>query len=113
MPQTPTFTADALGLATLVTAIVDGGGSQLEVEEVKIWWSNDDAFLFGSVELSKQEGGVYGEIAFFPTQDNTVLFVDVQYKTKEWIAPLRFSLSSEAQLPAGFVPHIRDVNSCL
>ncbi len=113
VPQTPTFTATPLGLATAVAATVDGGGSHLEVEEVKVWWSNDDAFLFGSVTLPPQGGGIYGELALFPTQANTVLYVDVQYKTKEWLAPLRFSLSSEPQMPAGFVPHIRDVNSCL
>jgi cephalosporin-C deacetylase-like acetyl esterase len=113
IPQTPTFTADSIGLATLVTAVVDGGGPHLEVEEVKIWWSNDDAFLFGSVTLQAQGGGIYGELALFPTQANTVLYVDVQYKTKELIFPLRFSLSSVPQIPAGFVPHIRNVSSCL
>lgn len=113
VPQTPTFSATPMGLATAVAANVDGGGSQLEVEEVKVWWSNDDAFLFGSVTLKEQGGGVYGDLALFPTQANTVLYVDVQYKTKEWLAPLRFSLSSEPQIPAGFVPHIRNVSSCL
>jgi hypothetical protein len=113
IPQTPTFTADPVGLVTIVTAVVDSGGPHLEVEEVKVWWSNDDAFLFGSVPLEAQGGGVYGEVAFFPTEANSVLYVDVQYKTKELFFPLRFSLSSAPQIPAGFVPHIRDVSSCL
>ncbi len=113
LPLSPTFTATPMGPATAVTALVDGSSPDLEVEEVKVWWSNDDAFLFGSVTLKEQGGGVYGELALFPTQGNSVLFVDVQYKTKEWIAPLRFSLSSMPQIPEGFVPHIRDVNSCL
>ncbi len=113
VPQTPTFTADAIGLVTIVSAVVDPGGPHLDVEEVKVWWSNDDAFLFGSVTLPKQGDGLYGEVAFFPTEANSVLYVDVQYKTKEIFAPLRFSLSSVPKIPAGLVPHIRDVNSCL
>ncbi len=113
IPAAPTFSPTPAGLATLVTAAVDPGGPHLEVEKVHVWASNDDAFLFGSVELKPQGGGIYGELALFPMQANTVMFVDVEYKTKDWLFPEHFSVSSEPTIPAGFIPHIRDINSCL
>ena len=113
VPEPPVMEMAPLGLATAVTAVVDPGGSKLDVEHVKVWWSNDDAFLFGSVELSEQGGGIYGEMALFPTVAKTVAFVDVQYKVKGWLNNERFSISSAPILPEGFVPHIRHWETCL
>jgi cephalosporin-C deacetylase-like acetyl esterase len=113
IPVAPTFVASPVGLATAITATVDPGGPHLQVDSVHVWWSNDDAFLFGSVPLVEQAPGIYGELALFPLQPYTVLYVDVQYKTKDWVLPQRFSLTSEPHLPAGFIPHIRDVETCL
>jgi dienelactone hydrolase len=109
LPETPTFDLSPQGLATVVSAVVDESSSSLKVEEVKIWWSNDDSFLYGSVALDRHGPGLYGKLALFPTAANTVAFVDVLYKTKDLILPTRFSLSSTPRVPQGLVPHIRAI----
>jgi len=113
VPAPPTVEVAPIGAATMVSAIVDPGGSKLEVEHVKVWWSNDHAFLFFSHELKPQGGGLYSDLTLFPLEPQSVYFVDVQYKTKNWLTPERFSISSPPTLPDGFVPHIRDVDTCL
>lgn len=113
IPQPPVVSVVAAGPATVVTAIVDGGGSQLEVEEVKYWWSNDDSFAFGSVALPGTGGGTYQSVVAAPLAANTVYFVDVLYRTRELVLPQRFSVSSVPVLPAGHVPHIRAIDTCL
>jgi hypothetical protein len=91
---------------------VDAGGSKLVVESVRVWWSNDDAFLFGYADL-EEKSGVWSKLAAFPLAPNTIYFVDVQYKTKALLAPDRFSVSSLPVIPAGLVPHIRSKDTCL
>jgi hypothetical protein len=113
LPAEPTVTLTSLGAATLVSATVDPGGAALEVDEVQIWWSNDDAFLWGNVSLSEVGDGLYGDVVAFPLQANTSYYVDVTYKTHALLAPEQFAISSPPSLPAGFVPHIRDVQTCL
>lgn len=113
LPSAPSVTLTPAGAATVVAATVDGGGAALDVEEVKIWWSNDDAFLWGNVALAPAGGGVYGGLVGFPVLPNTAYYVDVVYKTKSFLAPQRFALSSMPALPGGFVPHIRDIQTCL
>lgn len=113
VPQAPQVTVQPVGVVTIVTALVDGGGSKLDVENVKVWFSNDDSFLYGSVELKSQGNGLYAETALFPVQGNTITYVDVQYKTKDLLFPERFSISSVPVIPAGLVPHIRNVETCL
>jgi cephalosporin-C deacetylase-like acetyl esterase len=113
LPLAPVVQVQAVGQATFVTAVVDSGGPDLLVEEVKIWASNDDSFIYGGVVLDPAGNGVYSKLVAFPLQPNTISFVDAQYKTKALINPERFSLSSEPVIPAGLVPHIRDIGNCL
>lgn len=113
LPAQPSATLTPVGAATFVTADVDEGGVSLDVGEVKIWWSNDDSLIYGSVSLDDQGNGVYSALAAFPTLANTITFVDVEYKTKDLIAPQRFSLSSRAAIPDGLVPDIRSMTSCV
>ena len=113
VPTPPQVTVQAVGPVTMVTAVVDPGGSKLEVEEVKVWASNDDSFFFASVDLANQGNGLYSEMAWFTLQENTVLFVDVQYRTQSLLFPERFSISSPPQVPATLVPHIRNIDSCM
>jgi cephalosporin-C deacetylase-like acetyl esterase len=116
VPAAPVVVVQAQGGGVLVTATVDGGGSALQVEEVRFWWSTDDAFLWGSNELDKGTGvfaGVWWALLPVPPAPNLVTYVDVQYKTKALLAPDRFSISSVPALPAGFVPHLRAQDSCL
>ena len=113
LPEEPTVTLSAVGAATFVAAQVDDGGAHLDVAEVKVWWSNDDSLIYGNVTLDDQGGGIYSALAGFPTAANTIAFVDVEYKTKAILAPERFSLSSRPTIPAGLIPDIRSMNSCV
>ena len=99
-------------MASLVAATVDPGGSELEVEEVKIWWSNDNGVLFGNVVLDRQSATLYGELVGFPATENTITYVDVQYRTVDLLFRERFSLSSRPAIPDGLVPNIRSIDSC-
>ena len=112
LPSQPTLEVSAAGPATAVTVIADPGGPDLQIEHVWIWWSNDDAFIFGNVELKKGSGGTFADIALFPLQANTIVYADVQYTTGG-LFPERFSLSSRPKIPAGLIPHIRGMDSCL
>jgi len=111
-PQPPVVTLQPLGAVAAVVAVVDPGGSKLDVESVKVWWSTDDMFIFGWTDLDKSNG-VYSKLAAVPVAPNLVTFVDVQYKTKALIAPERFSVSSPPVIPPGLVPHIRSMGNCL
>lgn len=103
---------DAGGLA-MVAALVDPGTDTYDVERVWYWFSNDDAYTFLSVELQDQGSGLWGALVPAPLQDNTVYYVDVQYKTKSFFAPERFAVSSRPRVPQGLIPHIRQWETCL
>ncbi len=103
---------DAGGL-TMVAALVDSGTDAYGVERVWYWFSNDDAYTFLSVELEDQGDGLWGALVPAPLQDNTVYYVDVQYKTKSFLAPERFAVSSRPRVPQGLIPHIRQWGTCL
>ena len=111
IPNPPQVTVTPLGPTTTVTALVDVSASKLKVADVRVWWSNDDAFLWGDLELEAQGGGVWNKLALFPTAPNTVLYVDVLYETKDLI-PRQFSVSSAPILPAGWVPNIHAIDGC-
>ena len=112
VPIEPTVTLQDAGGVTLVTAQVGAPGPALILEEVTLWWSNDDAFLFGGVKLDPAGGDAWGLLALFPLTPGTVAYVDAQYRTKSLI-PERFTVSSRPTLPPGHVPHIRDITTCL
>ena len=113
VPAAPIVTVTPIEGLTAVIAEVDPGGAELDVESVHIWWSNDNALLFGSVELTYQDGDIYGALVAFPLQENSVYFVDVQYTTGEILFPTRFSISSPPHIPEGLVPTIRVLGTCL
>ena len=113
LPAAPLVQLSAVGAATYVAAVVDGGGPALDVDEVRFWWSGDDAFAFGSVTLDAQGGGLYAKLVPATLGADAVTYVDAQYTTGELLAPERFSVSSPPTIPAGLVPHIRKIASCL
>ena len=113
IPQPPAVSITPLGAFTLVGAVVDAGGSKLSIEEVKVWASNDQAFLFAGMALKNQGGTLYSEVVPVVLDGNSVYYVDVQYKTADFLFPERFSVSSPPVIPPGQIPHIRDINSCL
>ena len=113
LPAAPSFTSTPVGATTLVVATVDPGGSTLTVDNVKVWWSSDDSYLYGSMDLNKKNSTTYtAEPALFTTAPNTVMFVDVQYKPVNPLSAERFTLTTPPSIPADLVPHIRDIASC-
>jgi len=112
-PLPPSVQVQPAGPVTFVTALADQGGSKLKVEAVRFWASNDDAFFFASQELDDNGNGIYSALVPITIQANTVYYVDVQYKTSSLLFPKRFALASPPVIPPGFVPHIREMGSCL
>lgn len=110
LPAMPEVTAEPVGLATMVHATVDEGGTGYVVEHVWFWASNDNAHLFFSTEMDELGGGFYTKLVPATLQGNTVCYVDVQYRTKNLLFPERFSLSSRPHVPDGLVP---DIWQCL
>ncbi|MBT3397252.1 MAG: prolyl oligopeptidase family serine peptidase, partial [Alphaproteobacteria bacterium] len=73
VPEPPVVEVTPVGLTTLVSVAVDGGGSNFKVDHAHIWWSNDNSRIYGSVELEISEnGGFHQQVALYPTQANTV-----------------------------------------
>lgn len=113
VPLTPTVTVTAQGDLTAVAAQVDTGGSSLEVEEVRVFWSNDNSLLYFNQTLDEVGGGLYGALTPFPLRDNSIYFVDVVYRTDALLFPDRFAISSPPVIPDGLVPSIRAFGTCL
>lgn len=113
VPMPPSVQVTPIGAAMAVVAVVDSGGSKLQVKEVTFWGSNDNAFFWGGAKLESAGNGIYQAVVPAPMQANTTYYVDVEYQTKAVLFPDRFSISSVPVIPPGFVPHIRDINSCL
>jgi dienelactone hydrolase len=111
IPRPPSVVASSAGAATYVVAGVDRPAG-LEIDEVRLWWSSDSAFLFASQTLTPKSGGVYDKLVPLPLSSASAYFVDVQYRTRG-LFPARFSVSSDPVLAAGFVPRIRAINTCL
>ncbi len=112
IPSTPQLQASNLGGATYLTAIVDGGGSALDVDTVHVWWSGDDCWSFISQELESKGNGLYDALVPMVLPPNSVYYVDVVYKTSGLFAE-RFSVSSAPVIPDGLVPAIRNMTTCM
>lgn len=111
LPQTPTLSAVAVGGGAFFSATVDEPPA-LAIEEVRLWWSGDNGYLFGSLPLDRADSRSYRKLVPVPLT-GAVYFIDVQYKTRDLFFPVRFSLSSTPVLPSGMVPRIRSQTSCL
>ncbi|MBI5488207.1 MAG: acetylxylan esterase [Deltaproteobacteria bacterium] len=98
-------------------ASVDPGNASLEVEAVRFWWSQDAAVLWVGQDLARDSGtGLWTAclpVAFDPSA--VPYYVDAQYVTPLLVRfpQERFSLSSDATIPAGFVPTIRGITDCM
>lgn len=109
IPAEPTAQVLSQSGLSMVVAAVDEGG--YIVEDVRTWVSIDDAYTFWAVPMKESLGLWVTELLpEFPK--NAVWFVDVIYRTKDLIAPDRFSISSVPVLPDGFIPHIRKAPEC-
>lgn len=112
-PWDLTFTK--IGDVWIAHVRVDDGGPQLSVEEARLWASTD-AKYWASLELVPKGGGIYGTKAdeFVPQDPSTLVhFVDATYRTGSLVGRARFSISTRPSFPAGHVPAIRDIQSCL
>lgn len=112
-PQNLTFTQ--VGNVWIAHVVVDGGGANLSVDAVRLWASTD-AKVWASLELESKGSGIWGtrNDAFVPQDPATLVhYVDVTYRTNALINPHRFSISTRPTFPAGHVPAIRDMQSCL
>ncbi|MBM4398542.1 MAG: acetylxylan esterase, partial [Deltaproteobacteria bacterium] len=110
LPAQPEVAVTAVGGVTAVTAVVDATG--YDVESVRFWWSADDCFTFLYADLD-ETSGVWTRLAPATLPPNAVWFADVTYRTKDLLFPGRFALSSRPAIPAGFVPHIREIETCM
>lgn len=115
IPAAPMAEATPAGQLTMITAIVDEGGSELNVVNVKAWFSTDSGFFYGSADLNLVEDSdsMYFLLAPFTMQPNTILYVDVTYEESGWFGSEVFALSSPPVYLSSFVPHIRDMDTCL
>jgi dienelactone hydrolase len=113
LPIEPAVSVSVVGAATVIDAVVDPGGSRLVVDEVRFWYSVDNALIFLNETLDEVGGGHWGKIVAAAMPANGVWFVDVTYRTDDLIGADRFTLSSRPHLPDAFVPNVRSITSCL
>lgn len=110
LPAAPTMTLTQTGPALAIEAQVDEPSGQ-RVVEVVVWWSFDDGLLWANAVLERQAAGRYGLIAAVTPPANALAFVDVVYEAGTF-GP-RYSISSAPAIPAGHVPRIRAIDTCL
>jgi len=113
LPQAPQMVLTPVAGGVYIVAMVDELGQRLSVDSVRFWASNDDSYIFASVELEHSSNGVFTGVVPFTQQANTVFYLDVQYRTEDLLFPERFSISSPPQVPEGLIPHIRSMSTCL
>jgi dienelactone hydrolase len=111
MPRSAQLGATAAGGQTRFVANVDRPRGY-EIDEVRLWWSDDAAYSYRSVPLVGKSPTAYEALAPLTLTDSTIYFVDVQYRTVNLLSPHRFAISSEPVVPPGLVPHIRAYGSC-
>jgi len=113
-PTTPEVTTNVIGAATYVMAAVDGGGSNLDVESVRFWASNDGAMNFFSQELNYNDSlHMWDATVPMVIGADVLYYLEVVYKTDALVLPDRFLLSSIPRIPAGFVPIIHPMDDCV
>lgn len=110
LPAAPTMTLTQNGPALVIEAQVDEPSGQ-RVVEVVVWWSFDDGLIWANAALDRQSAGRYGLIAAVTPPANALAFVDVLYEAGTF-GP-RYSISSAPTIPAGHVPRIRAIDTCL
>ncbi len=111
LPATPQVSLVPVGSGTVVTALVDEPSS-LVVDEVRLFVSGDSSYTYTNVKLDRDGSRTYRKVLPISIPAG-VSFVDVQYKTRDLIFPIRFSVSSQPAIPSGLVPHIRSQTNCL
>jgi cephalosporin-C deacetylase-like acetyl esterase len=112
VPAAPNLDTQQLSDSVLVTATIDPGGAKLKVEQVAYWFSVDDAYSWGGLALDSAGGNSFAGSLPLQLPPNTISYVDVQYSTKALVNPAKFSISSVPRGPSGFVPRIRDMDTC-
>lgn len=113
LPASPTLSLSPAGAGTLVTATVDESVGALPVEDVRFWWSGDRALTFLGVELPRRSAGVYATVVPVTVGVDSVVFVDVQYRTRAPLGTERFSLSSPPVFADALIPQVRRIGACV
>lgn len=112
LPAEPSVTLTTIGAATQITALIDESPAGLLVDKVTLWLSDDRSGLYVGIDLSRGAPGVWQALAPGTPSAQAITYVDAQYRTRA--APTtRFALASRPSIPAGLVPRIREITSCL
>lgn len=111
LPQEPGLVLTGVGSLTAVQTTVDMPNN-LNVEEVRLWWSGDNGLSFSSVLLNAESPGNYTGTVAVARQNIHAAFVDVLYNNGSLLAIKRLSLSSRVDLASGFVQTLRRINGC-
>lgn len=111
IPRAPVVAVATVAGATQVVARVDRPAG-LDVEDVRLYVSTDNNYLFANTALSGS-GGTYSVLVPGSLSAASSYFVDVQYRNRALLNPGRFTVSSEPVLAPGLVPRIRAINTCL
>lgn len=112
LPAEPTMTLTPLGAVTQVVATVDESPAGLTVDKVTMWASDNASAVYFGVDLERSGLGVWQGLAPGTPSATLISYVDVQYRTAG-LTPTRFALASRPAIPAGLVPSIRRIDSCL
>ncbi len=112
LPAEPTLTIDVSGGFTAGTATVDEPDGY-DVTGVTWWSSADGAVIWFGLDLQRLGPGTFGAVWPALPDSNATWYVDVTYRTDDLLAPTSFALASRPHVPAGFVPRIRAMNTCL
>ncbi len=112
LPSPPELTMQPQPGSVSLKATVDPGGASLEVEQVAFWFSVDDSYSWGGLALEKTGSHTYEGVLPLDLPADTVSFVDVQYSTKSFVNPGKFSISSVPAIPSGCSPIVRDMQTC-
>jgi len=113
VPAEPTVSTEDVGPATLITATVDEAGPAYLVDKVTFWFSDDHSAVYLGVDLDRASPGVWQKLAPGNLPAHAIIYVDVQYRTPEVLAPARFAIASRPHIPDGLVPRIRAIDTCL
>jgi len=113
VPVPPLVTLQPAGGGLLATALVDMGDAALAVTAVRLWMSNDNGFIWFHQSLDEQGSGLYAAVVAAALVPESLYYVDVEYRSSDLLFPTRFSISTLPTVPDGFVPHLREQETCL
>lgn len=113
LPETPGLSMTEAGAQTFIQAIVDTSASTLGMDEVRLWWSEDQGLSFNSQLLADSDAGNFSTTLAVERQNIDVALVDVLYSTSAVVNPIRFSVSSAPLMGSNFTQVLRNFGTCV